>query len=275
MAKAPAPTYRAVTITPDLAREWLTRNTRNRNLNQKRVDHLAEAMKRGEWQENGDTIRFDRNGVLLDGQKRLLAVLQSRVSIRAQVVEGLEPGAQMTIDIGQPRSFGQHLQLEGYKDHAVLASTVRRVWAYETTGEPTTRFNNPSFAQLQFLVDTHETKLREAIARAGSVKAYVRKAPESLVATAWWAFSHIDLADAEWFFDRLHDGAGLAEGHPVLALRQAMIRVDKDTTRGRPDDRVMFALFVKAWNAYRRGDQVQALYWRSGGARPEPFPKAV
>jgi hypothetical protein len=33
------------------------------------------------------------------------------------------------------------------------------------------------------------------------------------------------------------------------------------------------AIIVKAWNAWRRGDDdVTAYQWRAGGTSPEPFP---
>ena len=45
-----------IIITPSMAKELLTKNTRNRPLSEKRSDMLASAMSRGEWAYNGDTI---------------------------------------------------------------------------------------------------------------------------------------------------------------------------------------------------------------------------
>jgi hypothetical protein len=35
------------------------------------------------------------------------------------------------------------------------------------------------------------------------------------------------------------------------------------------------AIMIKAWNAYRRGDSIGLLSFKSGGAKPERFPEPV
>lgn len=46
-------------ITPKLASEMLLTNRRNRRLRAHRVGQMAEAMRRGEWELNGESIKFD------------------------------------------------------------------------------------------------------------------------------------------------------------------------------------------------------------------------
>lgn len=73
-----SPSYYAIDVTPEMAAAWLECNTHNRTMNERSVATYAGAMARGEWRENGETITFSRPPrVLLDGQKRLLAVVRS------------------------------------------------------------------------------------------------------------------------------------------------------------------------------------------------------
>lgn len=54
-------------ISPEVADEYLEHNTHNRPLSVDRVNLYAREMAEGRWQYNADTIRFDKNGVLLNG----------------------------------------------------------------------------------------------------------------------------------------------------------------------------------------------------------------
>jgi hypothetical protein len=263
------PTYRVATITPDLAREWLKRNTRNRTLSERRVRSLAEAMKRGEWYENGDAIRFSVSGVLLDGQTRLAAVVMSGCSIRSLVAENLPDDAQITMDVGSARTFAAVLQILGYKDAGYLASLTRLAYLYET-GQVRHHNRPPTHQQLLHVVEKHHDEFHESLRVAQSVR---RQLPISrtTLALAHWLFVDIEPADAEFFFTRLRDGQGLVEGDAIFALRRAIL-LDAASSRPKLAGFHVLALIIKAWNAYRAGQQVTLLAWRPGGARPEPFP---
>ena len=63
-----------VDITPEMAREYLEKNSHNRRLSERSVRNLATAIKNGEWQVNGEAIKVDKEGNLLDGQHRLSAI---------------------------------------------------------------------------------------------------------------------------------------------------------------------------------------------------------
>ena len=65
-------------ITPELAREYLKKNTDNyRKLARGTVRNYAEDIKNGRWELNGETIVFAESGVLQDGQHRLAAIIQA------------------------------------------------------------------------------------------------------------------------------------------------------------------------------------------------------
>lgn len=81
-----------------LAAKWLERNTRNRPLRDDVVQRYAADMKAGRWMVTGDAIAFDKNGVIVNGQHRLWAVLESNMTIPMLVTFNLEPDVVRVLD---------------------------------------------------------------------------------------------------------------------------------------------------------------------------------
>lgn len=96
---------RTMLITPAIARKMLLHNgispdQPNRHLRKTHVAFLAGMMLRGEWQLTHQGIAITRDGWLLDGQHRLYAIIESGVSVRMNVTQGLSREAYDAIDIG-------------------------------------------------------------------------------------------------------------------------------------------------------------------------------
>jgi len=119
------PKYTIETITPARARQLIDGNERNRAVKLKRVDTYSRNMQNGDWVENGDAIRVDWNGVLLDGQHRLFACIQTNMAFRTLVVTNLDPKAMETIDRGAPRTASDDFRINGVKNAAKVASTIK------------------------------------------------------------------------------------------------------------------------------------------------------
>ena len=73
------------TITPLYAKNLLSLNCNNRNVNRYRVSAYAEDMKNGCWQLTHQGILIGKNGNVIDGQHRLYAVIESGASIKTLV----------------------------------------------------------------------------------------------------------------------------------------------------------------------------------------------
>jgi hypothetical protein len=79
-----------VDVTPSLAQVWLEGNEFNKPCCQHYVDHIAEQMKSGRWQHRYHNISFDKNGKLLNGRHRLLAVIQSGQTIQMLIATDID-----------------------------------------------------------------------------------------------------------------------------------------------------------------------------------------
>lgn len=91
-------------ITPDMAYELLTNNTKNyRRIEPRTVSRYADEMKAGRWELNGEPITFAEDGRLLNGQHRLSAVIEAGVTVPMLVVTGVK-NSVVTYDDGRLRS---------------------------------------------------------------------------------------------------------------------------------------------------------------------------
>lgn len=64
-------------ITPEMAKKYLQNMKTNRNISFARVNAYARDMERGAWQENGESIVFNKSGQLVNGQHRLAAIVKA------------------------------------------------------------------------------------------------------------------------------------------------------------------------------------------------------
>lgn len=265
---------KVTTVTPELAEAWLGKNTHNRNLRPAHVRGLAEDMKSGNWRWNGEAIKFSPEGVLLDGQHRLAAIVETGISIKMLVIFGVDEGAQHTMDTGSKRTPGDMLKLRGEKNTNMLASGIRSCLLWERgvrsfTGRGSgATVTNPMI--LDYLVSHPE--MRDYTSRFVSLKNHV-KMPASVGVTAIKLFTEIDAADAEHFFDRLASGEGY-KGEPIFELARALQEASDKTKISRTPTWKL-AVMIKAWNKYRLGEEVKLLSYRPGGSNREKFPEPI
>lgn len=282
-AALPAPTVRQLTadingqaitvelvyVTPEIAAEYLTHNTHNRNTRERQIKLYAADMSAGDWNFTGAPITFDEVGNLLDGQHRLHAVIVADRTIPLLVIRGLAREAQDDTDCGIPRKFYDVLALRGEANATHLAALTRRVTAWEA-GVYRTCSNYPAtHSQLIRTLEAHPEL--PAIVQPARTVATGCKLPASVVAIAMWVFSNIDDEDSDFFFARLGDGQNLAKGDPIFELRRTI--ANSLGVKGERNQTYLLAITIKAWNAYRAGETVGLYRWRPGGAKPEAFPE--
>ena len=113
-------------ITPAKAVEYLESNKDNRPISQIYVNRYAEDMRMGRWKYNGEAIKFDENGKLIDGQHRLLACIQSNTPFVTDVVRDLEPDCFTTLDNGKGRTCGDALAIMSIPNARLVAAIIKK-----------------------------------------------------------------------------------------------------------------------------------------------------
>lgn len=118
-------------ITPAEASDILAKhNTKNRRPNKNHVKALALNMVNGTWRYNADPLRFDANGVLIDGQHRLMAVCQAQKTIFFSIVRGLDPECFKAIDVEmKTRNLTDLFFLDNISDATSMGAIVNRYFA--------------------------------------------------------------------------------------------------------------------------------------------------
>jgi hypothetical protein len=93
------------TITPEIAKKYLEKNTSNRTLRSSWVQTLAGAIENNDWKETHQSIAFSKSGRLLDGQHRLHAIVLANKSVQMYVTSDLEESSFQAIDCGLKRNI--------------------------------------------------------------------------------------------------------------------------------------------------------------------------
>ncbi len=253
-------------VTPEQAQEWLDQDKRpvNRNIHPRRVNFYYLQMVRGEWEETGDTIKFDNKGNLLDGQARLSAVVKYGKPVEFWIAEGLHNGAYHKLDIGKTRNAGDLLHMEGFTNVYTTVAMVRLIIAYEERSNPYafSRMGyqeDPRFFHTSVLAFAKEhPEIPEHITATSPM--YYKKfhvVSHSLLSAIHYIFSQKNKTLADEFFEKLENGVNLAATSPVRYLRERLIRDVHNKTR--LTNAEYMALFIMAWNYVRKGTRINGL----------------
>jgi len=270
-------TSRTVRITPEIAVQWLKRNEANRPFTRGNARALAAEMERGYWQENGESIVFDTNGILIDGQHRLQAVLNSGYEYLVPVITGVQAAARPTVDTGVKRSAANNLQMADEQNASLLAATLllwrgyearnARMMTHPASVAPEDRVSIPRI--LEHLKEW--PGLREAARESLALRPPGRGrslVPSSEAAMIWFAIvqSGASKERANQFLGSVLTGYNLPEDSPIIGLRRRLI--DIMGIGYRMDKRERIALVLKTWQLWSTGKSRKVIRWEP----TEPFP---
>lgn len=259
-------------ITPEIATDWLKANTHNRTVTTTHVVKVRDAITRGEYMLNGETIVRTADGTIVDGQHRLIAVVESGLPITSFVIEGVALEAQVSMGTVKPRRLAEILQMPPRREKSANQLAASLAVVHRVRGGTMTRAG-VSYPTIQQALDILEEAphIRESLSIGKRLNASL-KVPGGLAAGLHYLFSEVDAAAADEFYESLLSGEDLPSGHPFLTLRKnlekrAMKNYDKERME------VVAAWMIKAWNAWWEGTEVHRLFWTPGGPRPEKFPR--
>lgn len=264
--------YERFTVSPSVARQWLSMNSENnRPSKYSKIRAYARDMASGKWNsDSGETIKFDETEALIDGQNRLLAVIEAGVSVEFDVARGLPSSAMLVLDSGSARTGMDALKIAGATDRARAAAIVRWsiLWdAKVYTGKGTGVFS-PSNSEIVDRYNSDPGRYNAASSRGTDCQAKGLSTGR-VAGMAYYIFSKIEQEDAHQFFDQFVSGANLIKDSGPLLLRNRMARVKMD--RITPAEQL--ALFVRAWNAFRKNETMSQLIIAKGPLHNYNFPQ--
>ena len=261
-----------VKVSPQLAEELLKRNITNRPVKRATVNFYAGEMKKNNWQFNGDAIRISKMGKLLDGQHRLIAIIESETTQTYNIQLGLEDESFDVMDIGKVRNGTDTLAVAGYKHPGTVAAAVKIVSKYDAG-----KLQHDKMLKQADRLTNHEMKKwlqthkEDLIIRCAERAGKFTRATNFLNAGTYCAFDYMfsrkNEAKSIEFFTLLSSGISVSptENPAIYLMRQKLINM-----KGLVVDPVSrHALLIKAWNAFKQGKEIKRLHW----AMEEDFPK--
>lgn len=243
------------------ATKMLEGNTHNRAINQARVRQFASDMADGRWMENGESLKFDMNGTLQDGQHRLWAVIESDTSQPMVVVRGLFPEAQDTMDIGASRTTGQILRLNGQTNPNFAAAVAHLLLRWDR--HPDSVWSGHKVISKTEIVQ-HATDIADRLPEplqmgqeAGSLGGH----RTAYAAVAFRALHDRQINPTAWYEFHERVTAGQAPmGDPTNALRRYWMHQGRQSTPWQQQTGV--AIVVKAFNDVMAGRSRKTLIFR-------------
>lgn len=261
-----------VDVTPALAARWLELNKANRIPSKAKIRRFAAAMKGKRWTVTGETIKFSSGGRLLDGQSRLMALVQAGVNAVLEIRSGLPEEAQKSMDIGELRKGTHTLEMMGEKYPTVLAPALKLIWLLEGGNLGGSKVGRDGILE-NFQLPEINAKHRDLQISVGwtmtTGSGMVRMLPPGLTAFFHYIFGRVDAELRDTFFEALHEGIGLTKLSPIYHLRERLLSDRHDGTARLNKNRLHRVLMIKAWNASRKSAKVSGLTWLDGEAFPE------
>lgn len=253
-------------VTPEMATKWLEEgNVHNRSVRQSVVERYARDMANGDWMLTHEGIAFDNNGVLIDGQHRLWAVIESKTPTSFMVARGAETATQAVIDGSLPRTMVDTMKLAFGREVSANALSVAK--ALGTGKVKNTTMTRQEIARAY---DDH----REAIDFA--MKVFTRKISGittvpmyTVMARAFYSQDREKLTRfAEILTSGIVDPKDGGESS-VLILRNWLLekRPMRGTTAMAPS-KAVYGKAERALEAFLQGEEVGILY----AAKSELFP---
>lgn len=264
---------RTLMFDKELAQAMLSLNTGNRRINRRKVDQLAKQMSSGMFENTGEPLIISREGILNDGQHRLMAVVEADAIVDMDVRFGIPRHVFTKTDTGTTRSAGDVLTIGGVAQGSRISSAVRLLILYER-GLPGSIRDfvsndeiNKAFARWASIAEVSERLQAYAFPKA------VRSTP--LLATAYLANRSPGRDRLDPWLHTLATGLDARRDNPAYQLREKLVRGIQAPIGTREGQMERFALMIRSWNLHQADQKSTAreLRWKGDGPRPEPFPQ--
>lgn len=253
-------------VTPEIAKQLLSYNTKNRKLNKTHVAWLAAQMKHGLWMFTGETLKVTTSGRLPDKQHTLHAIIASDKPQEFIVVGSLSDDIINVIDTGKKRTAGDVLRINDVPNAQNLAATIAR-WLALTSGNLSESFNfsggtkhksNSGTGSKQLVNNATilELALNSPIfLKATNLGSVCYDLNRSLAPSQWGVlYCLLGQKDEDSAYEFLTKTAGVVghrEGSPMFALRNFLEADHLNRKEKRMQAKIKLSGVIYAWNKYR------------------------
>lgn len=205
-------------------------NKVNRHLRDRRANDYARMMLTGDWMVNGDTIVFDTEDQLVNGQHTLKAQVTAGMDMEYLVVRGVQPECRPTVDAVAPRTLGDDLAMNGVTQANAKGALLRSILTWDTYGGQTRR-HKARFQRLEIekVWPIYSKEIDNTVLETGR---WLRKYPGNFGACqfVWWLLYHRTRSDYKLvtkFFSILAIGSQDFDDEIVVRTRDLVLGLGK------------------------------------------------
>jgi hypothetical protein len=257
-------------IGPRDAQQLMTNRSHQRNVSKRTVSRYVKDMLEGRWHLTAGaplalwedtTGKWGDEGEIyvLNGQHRLLAVIESNTEQEFWVVYETDPEVFMTYDTGLVRGIGTLLQLSNQNrgietvNSATIASLANLILRYERHPKTLWQSDTVTKAEVVEWVATQDwADLTIAVRDYHQVRSHMKKQGLGMWygALRWLVHEHSTNA-SRWyeFHEAISFGTNLSAGDARLTLRNYMLRGQRTKTNHWQRQSEL-ATGIKAWNDF-------------------------
>lgn len=257
---------RQVTMTPEWASSLLLNNKHNRKARPVLAAQIASDIRAGRWMLTPQTVSVATDGTLLDGQHRLMAIVQAGMPVELMLATDCPAECFSAIDTGQARSPGDILKIEGATCYSNVAAIIRLTHLYQTCPNNVWVGGLAAVSKQQLLA--HYRKDAEAWQEAAR---FAHRTGPFIQVTAVGALSYLcnrrkEGAEVDEYFRLYCSGEMLSSGNPILALRNYQAAQYRIAYVKRAQTQL--ACHIKAYTYWRDGASLKQ--FKTPGIPPMP-----
>ena len=259
-----------MTITPQQAKEIMDAQPKpkpgepapQRPLLKSNVQAYVHLIRTGQFFTTHQGIAFSREGLLIDGQHRLTACIETNTPIRVQVTFQAERTMFGAIDRGRARAPAHDMVQLGWAtntfDAGVLSSSLRQLYNWDRGGAPWRQNVVGQAGRNALTLDEYESVLAAhpgvLMVLPWAIRFRARRIAPSIMTLAYTLFREANQAKADRFMEMMATGANLDAGHPVLTLREWATKLSG--THETTNRAAATIAMIRAWNAFAAGKQL-------------------
>lgn len=255
--------------TPALAEVFMALNTNNRRIRSRGVDRLARIMTDGRYIETPVPIIVCSDGLVIDGQHRLSAIIQAGVSAPLTFAFGWPHQIFKVLDTGIVRSNGDALHIAGEEWSVQLAAALRKLENVRS-GAPRGNAGIDNDNIIDRLAENPE--IRDSCKYGSRIYRAKKVSPTAIVVAHYLITRNPHNEEiADQFFEYVATGLNLkSTRHPAHVLRAFF---DSGEFRGKHGGAAttIAAATIKAFNEFKAGRKtsLKKIEWQAS----EPFPE--
>lgn len=233
------PTIDFEVVTPEAAKTYMSKMTKNRRLDGNRVSKYVRDIESSCWHVTHQGIAFNLSGELIDGQHRLAAILKTGKAQTMAVARNIANEAMPAIDRGKPRTLANIIEVARNIDKGGPTESILRVLAFAY--DQTNGYEAGGGDDILRLFDVHEDGILWSLG-AFKEREFQNAAIRAAFALAWPAAK-----DEVTSLSRSVGSLDSIEGAAILLMKMGLSLKSKGTAKDRHNVFLKVLGILKEW----------------------------